>query len=93
MCNISHLKFPCKICARNVHGKDKAVKCDICEFRVHIKCNNHNYLDNRFFSKLMNPGIVWNVPAQFFLSTPYQVTKTSWLVVPVLIVTSYSGKI
>ena len=24
MCNINHPKFPCRICAKNVHGKDKA---------------------------------------------------------------------
>ena len=29
----------------------------------------------------MNPGIILIVAAQFFLSTPYQATKTSWLVV------------
>ena len=29
----------------------------------------------------MNPGIAQNVAAQFFPSTPYQVTKTYWLVV------------
>ena len=40
----------------------------------------------------MNPGIVQNVVAQFFLSNPYKVIKTSWLVVPVLILTSCSGK-
>ena len=44
------------------------------------------------FKIVMNPGIVENVAAQFFLSTPYQVTKTFWLVVLVLIVISYSGK-
>ena len=41
----------------------------------------------------MNPDIPSNFAEQFFLSTPCQVTKTSWLVVPVLMVTSHSGKI
>ena len=40
----------------------------------------------------MNPGIVYNVAAQFFLSTLYQVTKTSCLVL-VMTVTSCSEKI
>ena len=33
---------------------------------------------------MMNPGFAQNVAAQFFLSIPYQVTKTSWLAVLVL---------
>ena len=45
MCNINHPKFPCRICAKNVHGKDKAVQCDLCEIWIHIKCNKFNYLD------------------------------------------------
>ena len=38
----------------------------------------------------MNPGIAYNVAAQLFLSTPYQVTKTFWLVVLTLIITSHT---
>ena len=45
MCNTNNPKFPCKICAKNVHDKDKAVQCDLCELCIHIKCNNLNYLD------------------------------------------------
>ena len=32
---------------KNVHDKDKAIHCDLCEFWIHIKCNNLNYLDYR----------------------------------------------
>ena len=48
MCNISHPKFPCRICAKNVQGKDKAVQCDLLELWIHIKCNKLNYLDYRY---------------------------------------------
>ena len=48
MCNINHAKYPCRICAKNVHDKDKAVQCDLCELWIHIKCNNLNYLDYRY---------------------------------------------
>ena len=48
MCNTNDPKFPCKICAKNVHDKDKAVQCDLCELWIHIKCNNLNYLDYRY---------------------------------------------
>ena len=48
MCNINHPKFPCKICAKNVHDKDKAVQCDLCELWIHLKCKNFNCLDYRY---------------------------------------------
>ena len=48
MRNIKNPKFPCRICTKNVHDKDKAVQCDLCELWIHIKCNNLNYLDYRY---------------------------------------------
>ena len=48
MCNINYPKFPCKICAKNIQDKDKAVQCDLCELWIRIKCNNLNYLDYRY---------------------------------------------
>ena len=48
MCNINHRKFLCRIWAKNVHDKDKAVQCDLCELWIHIKCNKLNYLDYRY---------------------------------------------
>ena len=45
MCNISHAKFPCRICSTNGHSKDKAVQFDLCE--LWIQCNNLHYLDYR----------------------------------------------
>ena len=51
MCNINHPKFLCKICAKNVHDKDKAVQCDLCELWIHIKCNNLNDLNYRYLQK------------------------------------------
>ena len=41
----------------------------------------------------MNSGIAYNVVAQFFLLTLYQMTKVSWFAVPAMIVTSCSAKI
>ena len=48
MCNVNYPKFPCRICEKNVHDKEKVVQCDLCEFWIHIKCNNLNYLDYRY---------------------------------------------
>ena len=48
MCNINYPKILCKICAKYVHDKDKAVQCDHCELGIHTKCNNLNYFDYRY---------------------------------------------
>ena len=48
MCNVNYPKFPCRTCTKNVHAKDKAVQCDLCEFWIQIKGNNLNYLDYRY---------------------------------------------
>ena len=48
MCNINQHKFPCRIGTKNVHDKDKAVKFDLCELWIHLKCNSLNYLDYRY---------------------------------------------
>ena len=37
MCNTNYPKFPRRICAKNVHGIDKAVQCNLCELWIHIK--------------------------------------------------------
>ena len=93
MCNINHPKFPCKICAKYVQDKDKAVQYDLCELWIHIKCNNLNYLEYRYVQNCDESWYCIDVAAQFFLSIPYIATKTSWLVVLTVIVTSHSGKI
>ena len=48
MRNIIHPKFPSRICAKNVHDKDKGVQCDLCKFWIHITYNKLNYLDYRY---------------------------------------------
>ena len=40
------------------------------------------------FETVINPGIAYNIAAQFFLSTPYLATNTSWLVAQTLMATS-----
>ena len=87
MCNINHHKFSCRICAKNVHDKDKLFS---------VTSANFGFIQNvtiliieitDIFKSVMNPGIAWNVVAQLFLATPYQAKKTFWLVVLVLTVT------
>ena len=93
MCNINHPKFPCKICAKNVQDKDKAVQCDLCELRIHIKCNNLNYLDYTYLQNRDESWLCIKCFSTIFPSNSLSATKTSWLVVLTLIVTSHSGKI
>ena len=59
MCNINHPKFSCRICAKNVRDKDKAVQCDLCKLWILIKCNNLLIIQiTCTFKNVMNPGIV-----------------------------------
>ena len=55
MCNISHVKFPYKICAKNVNDKDKAVQCNLRELWIHIECNKLKITGS--FKTVMNSGI------------------------------------
>ena len=56
MRNINHPKFSCRIYAKNVYDKDKAVQYDLCELWIEIKCNKLNYLD---YSYLRNCDKSW----------------------------------
>ena len=51
----NHLIFPCKICDKNINDKDHAIQCDICNFWVHIKCNNLNYIDYKYLQGNNDP--------------------------------------
>ena len=77
---------------KNVHDKDRSIQHDICELWIHNVTILIIHITDTFKTET-NPGIAYNVAGQFFFSASYQVTKTSWLVVLVLIVTSHSGKI
>ena len=49
------MAFPCRICNKNVNDNDHAVKCDICNFLVHIKCSNLNYIDHKYLQVNNDP--------------------------------------
>ena len=57
MCNINHPKFPCKIYAKNVQDKDKAVQCDLCELWIHINVTTLIIQITGIFTTVMNPGM------------------------------------
>ena len=67
MCNINHPKFPCRIYAKNVHGIDKAVQCDLFELWIHIKCNKPNYLGYRYLQNCDKSGFCIDCCSTIFL--------------------------
>ena len=44
----NHMTFPCKICNKKVNDNDRATECDICNFWLHIKYNNLNYVHYKY---------------------------------------------
>ena len=60
-------KFPCRHCAKNVHDKDKAVQCDLCDYWIYIKCNNLNYLDYRYLQTCNEPWFYIESCSKIFL--------------------------
>ena len=47
--------FPCKLCPKNVTDNDNAILCDLCQTRVHIKCNRLNYMDYKYLQGCNEP--------------------------------------
>ena len=43
-CNIT---FPCEICNANIKDTDSTTQCDICQFWIHMRCNNLIHIDNK----------------------------------------------
>ena len=42
-----HITFPRRICNKDVNDND-AIECYICNFWVHIKCSNLNFIDYKY---------------------------------------------
>ena len=49
-------RFPCGICLKPVAKNHKAVKCDYCDFWVHMKCNKIN---TQIYNLLLNDNSAW----------------------------------
>ena len=44
----SNVTFPCKICnTNNIKDINNAAQCNICQFWIHMKCNNQNHIDHK----------------------------------------------
>ena len=53
------LKFPCKVCEKNVNDNDQSIQDDLCKSWVHIKCNNLIMLIANTFKAVMIPSTVF----------------------------------
>ena len=62
MSNTNNSRFPCRICPKKNHEKDKAVQCDLYELWIHIKCINLNDLDCKY---LQNCDESWSKNIQY----------------------------
>ena len=51
----NHIVFPCRACNKNVHVNDHAIQCDLCNFWIHIQCNNLNYVDYIYLQVSIDP--------------------------------------
>ena len=90
MCNINHTKFPfsytkfpCRICVKMFMIMIKLFSMTSVNFGFISNVTILIIQTANIYKTVMNSGIAWNVAAQVFRLT---------LVVPVLIVTTYSGK-
>lgn len=48
------IAHPCGVCKESVGENHKAIKCNICELWIHIKCNNLDKNDYAYFQDLKN---------------------------------------
>ena len=92
MCNINHPKFP-RFVRKMPKTKIKLFSVTFVNFGFILNVTTLIIQITGIFKTVMNPDIAQNLTAQFFLSIPYLVTKTFWLLVLTLIVTSRNGKI
>ena len=51
----SNITIPCKICNTNIKDTDSATQCDICQFWIHMKCNNLNHIDYKYLQGSNDP--------------------------------------
>ena len=40
---------------KNVNDNDRAIQCELCNYWIHINCNNLNYMDYKFFPNSNDP--------------------------------------
>ena len=90
MCNINDPKFPCRMYAKSVYGKVKAVQYNLSELWSQIKFNKLNYLDHRY---LQNCDASWYCINCFNIRFNSSSNNKNFLACCTVIATSHSAKI
>ena len=60
------ITFPCSICIKAIGDKEDSIYCDKCNLWVHIKCNNLNYIDYKYFCANGDPWFCLKCNSQLF---------------------------
>ena len=63
----SAIRFLCKIYKNNVTNFDQAIRCDLCDSWVHIKCGDLNYIDYKFLQNSNDPWFCISCCSKIFL--------------------------
>ena len=58
--------FPCSVCHKSIGDKENSIFCDLCKLWVHIKCNNHNYVDYQYLSGCTDPWYCLNCNSEVY---------------------------
>ena len=62
------IAHPCCVCKKSVNENHKAIKCDICQLWVHIKCNKLDKNDYAYYQDIKNKN------KDFFVLIASQIT-------------------
>ena len=55
--SVNNASFPCGVCTKNIRTNHKFIKCSICNYRVHIKCNKTDSKSYEIIIKKQEPQI------------------------------------
>ena len=49
-------KYPCGVCEKLIALNHKAIRCNLCNYKVHIKCNK---LEEKEYRNMKNDDIIY----------------------------------
>ena len=74
----SNTVYPCKICNTEIKDTDSAAQWDICQFWIHMKSKNLNYIDYKYLHGSSDPWLCISCCNEIFLFG-ILANKTSYL--------------
>lgn len=66
------IKYPCNICQRPIAKNHREIKCDVCDKRVHIKCN---YTPINEYERLQGNNIGWSCQKCTLSNIPFSTSS------------------